>query len=352
MTAHEILEDGRIKEVEQVTGGPFGGIFVDQKFVSLLEKKFGIQAVKNYRAKYPADWLRLMNDFEMKKRGKRTLEGKDTRVILPQTFIRFVSDFSSSTLSGNLERSCSISDVEVYNDEYLCLGPSAMKQLFEPVVSGIVSHMTTLLKKPSLRNINALLMVGGFAESAILQNAIRKALGSRCKILIPRDARIAVVQGATMFGQTSTIVSSRVMATTYGFRCFANFDPKIHPLEKKEIYDGDAKCKDIFKVVVTENDVVKVGERKVFTQVPVYSDQTLVEIMFFTSKDPSVKYTTDPPVGPSIGKMTVKSPDISKGTNRPIEISIYFGGTEIQATALDKTSGNTATVNLDFLCKS
>lgn len=142
------------------------------------------------------------------------------------------------------------------------------------------------------------------------------------------------------------------MATTYGFDAWHDFDPEIHDPQKKVVVEGRKNCKGIFDVIVKENEVVKVGETKRVIRFPVYSDQKSVEFDFYTSTDPDVKYTTDSSVGSSIGKMTVDSPDTSKGTDREIELSIFFGGTEIKASAIDKTSGNVATVKLDFLSKS
>ena len=341
-----------MKEIYQVTGDAYGGIYVDEKFEKLLENLFGIPKIKKYRKKFPAEWLRLMNDFEMKKRGRRALDGKITRITLPRNFLQMVSEPSASDLATRLSKSCNLHDVEIYNDEYLCLGPKAMKSLFDPVVNGIIRHIGELLSKPALKNVSCLFMVGGFAESIILQEAVKKAFRSRCTVLVPNYAGIAVVQGATMFGQKPTVVTSRVMATTYGFRAYRDFDPQKHDPKKKEVVEGIPKCKDIFDVVVMENDAVEVRETKRFTWRPVYNDQKAVEFAFFTSSDPNVKYTTDSSVGPSIGTLLVDSPDTSKGTNRNIELCMFFGGTEIKATAIDQTSGSTATVYLDFLTKS
>lgn len=352
VTAHEILDDGKMKEIYQVTGGAYGGIYVDEKFEKLLENLFGIPNVKEYRIKFPAEWLRLMNDFEMKKRGRRAFDDKITRITLPRNFLKMVSRTSTSDLATRLAKSWNLHDVEIYNDEYLCLGPKTMKSLFDPVVNGIISHMRGLLSRPALKNISCLFMIGGFAESVILQEAVKTAFSSRCKILIPNYASIAVVQGATMFGQKPTVVSSRVMATTYGFDTHKKFVPGIHDPEKKIVVEGIAECKDIFRIVVKENDVIMVGETKRFTVSPLYSYQKSVSFPFFTSTDPNVKYVTDSSVGPSIGNVKVDSPDTSKGRNRDIELCIFFGGTEIKATAVDKTSGNTSTVYLDFLTKS
>lgn len=352
VTAHEILDNGNMKEIYQVTGGAYGGIYVDEKFERLLENLFGIPKVKEYRIKFPAEWLRLMNDFEMKKRGRRAFDDKITRITLPRNFLKMVSGPSASDLATRLSKSCNLHDVEIYNDEYLCLGPKAMKSLFDPVVNGIIRHMRQLLSKPALKNVSCLFMVGGFAESVILQEAVKAAFRSKCKILVPNYAGIAVVQGATMFGQKPTFVASRVMATTYGFSGHTKFDPKEHDPEKKVVVEGIAYCKDIFAIVVKENDVVEVGETKRFTRLPVHSDQKVVGFPFFTSTDRNVKYTTDSSVGPSIGRLAVDSPDTSKGRNRRIELCIFFGGTEIKATGVDETSGSAATVYLDFLTKS
>lgn len=175
---------------------------------------------------------------------------------------------------------------------------------------------------------------------------------TRYKILVPVDASIAVVQGAVMFGQKPHAIDSRIMSTTYGFKTNHRFDPKRHPMEKRHVVENVAWCKDCFVILAEENELVKIGEIKRFPNYqPLRGSQTSVEFTFFTSTDPKAKYITDDAVGPSIGKVVVESPDISKGTNRSIDVCVYFGGTEIKVTAIDLTSRNTATAYLDFLCK-
>lgn len=155
-----------------------------------------------------------------------------------------------------------------------------------------------------------------------------------------------------MFGQKPHVIDSRIMSTTYGFDICRPFNPSLHPLEKKYVVEGDAYCDDCFEVLVKENETVKIGEMKRFSNYqPLMRSQTSVAFNFFTSTDPNAKYITDNAVGSSIGKAVVKSPDISKGTDRSLDVCVYFGGTEIKVTAIDLTSRNTGTVYLDFLCK-
>ena len=141
------------------------------------------------------------------------------------------------------------------------------------------------------------------------------------------------------------------MSTTYGFKTDRPFDPSLHPIDKQHFVDSVAYCKACFMVLVKENDIVRTGEKKIFPDYsPLEASQTAVGFRFFTSTNPDAKYTTDASVGNSIGEAVVESPDVTKGTDRMIDLAIEFGGTEIKATPIDRSSGNTATVYLDFLC--
>ena len=159
------------------------------------------------------------------------------------------------------------------------------------------------------------------------------------------------MQGAVIFGLKPNIVELRMMSTTYGFGTNHRFNPDVHPIEKKQVIEGVDWCKDCFDVMIKENDMVRVEESRKFPDYrPLRASQMSACFKFYNSTDPNAKYTTDDAVGPSIGEVTVESPDISRGTDRKIDVCVTFGGTEIKATAIDKTSGNTATVYLDFLC--
>ena len=152
---------------------------MNDQFVSLLEGFFGTTTVETFRAENPADWLDLMNEFELKKRGRRAYEGDTTRIRLPRSFTVLISEHGGPDLAGRFARSCRTDDVQFVRNEYLCLGPSAMKKLFEPVLNGIIKHLTQLLKDPALKELQFFFLVGGFAESFILQETIKKKFDRR-----------------------------------------------------------------------------------------------------------------------------------------------------------------------------
>lgn len=347
MTVHEIQDDGTIKEIHKVTGGPYGGIYVNQRFESLLEDLFGATKILTYRNQSPSDWLSLMNEFETKKRGNRILESSlMTNIRLPRSFVSLVNETKGPVMERYGDQ-----DVKLKNNEYLSLSSGIMKGLFNPVVKSIKKHLKTLLKKPSLSKVQIMLLVGGFAESAFLQEEIKKKFSRTLRVLVPRHATTAVVQGAVIFGKKPSKISERVVCTTYGADGCVDFVEGVHPKEKKFIADGVEKCDEVFFLFVKKNKVVKLGQRITKTYHPVRANSKRLQFGFYVTSNPKTQFITDPGVT-KIGSVLVESPDIWRGKDRNIEVSMYFGGTEITATAWDVSSGNRAQTTLDFFCRS
>ena len=77
---------------------------------------------------------------------------------------------------------------------------SVMPKLFEEQISKIINHVSKLLKLPDLQNVRYLFLVGGFAESQILQNSMRENFKDKLKVVIPPRPGTAVMNGAVLFG--------------------------------------------------------------------------------------------------------------------------------------------------------
>ncbi|XP_078384949.1 heat shock 70 kDa protein 12A-like isoform X2 [Oculina patagonica] len=345
VTVHEKQDDGTIKEIHKVTGGPYGGIKVNHQFEGLLDELFGAEKLYEYRKLFPTDWLRLKNDFEDKKRGPRALQNKETRIRLPHSFGSSIPEFLPHALQRYGE------EVKVLKNEYLCLSPKVMMRQFEPVLEAMKEHLAVLLNRPELSKVKVMLLVGGFADSPHLQQEIKNEFTGRCGVIVPRDAAKAVVQGAVMFGKMPEKITERVVATTYGCACSRDFIEGVHPQEKKFVADGIEKCRDLFACFVKEDEIVKVGQRIRQVFHPVYADETEIKFGFYTSRHTNAQFVTEPGLT-KIGGVMVHSPDTRRGRDRDIEVSLYFGGTEITATALDVSSGNVQQTTLDFFCKS
>lgn len=65
------------------------------------------------------------------------------------------------------------------------------------------------MAKPEVRGVRFLFLVGGFAESPMLQKAVQRALGRTCRIIIPHDVGLTILKGAVLFGLDPTVVSAQ-----------------------------------------------------------------------------------------------------------------------------------------------
>ena len=345
MAVHEITNDGSIKEIDKITGGPYGGIKVNHEFENLLDELFGAENLKKYKEQYPSDWLAVMIDFEGKKQGFRNVEGKMTNIRLPATFVSLVRRRSSSTRERYGEQ-----EVKLRRNEYLCLSQNMMKMLFRPVLDDIKEHLKALQGRQQVSKVKTMLLVGGFADSALLREEMLNEFSQKYRVLIPRNAAIAVVQGAVLFGKNPAKITERIVSTTYGADCSRDFDKTVHPNDKWFLADGRQKCKDLFNCFVKENDVARSGQSIKRMYSPLHDNDTEFTFGFYITRNPDCKFITDPGVT-KIGSVKVQSPDVSKGRGRDIEVSLHFGGTEIVATAVDITSGCSAQTTLDFFHK-
>ena len=336
-----------IKEIHKVTGGPYGGIKVNQQFENLLSELFGVENVRRYRQKFCSDWLSLTNKFEAKKRSDRILqETTMTNIPLPRSFVYQLSRKQTPAMHDYVRKG----DVKLKNDEYLSLSSGMMKKLFRPTIDHIKDHLKGLLQEPNLSKVKTMLLVGGFADSVLLQEEIKKAFSRQVRVLVPNNASAAVVEGAVVFGKQPEKITERVVSTTYGAGCARNFIQGVHPEEKKFTVDGVEKCNDLFDLYVRENSSVKIGQKITHRFVPLYATDKEITYNFYSASYPHTQFTTDFDVK-KLGSVTVLSPDTWRGKDRDIEVSMYFGGTEITATARDVSSGNVAQTKIDFLHK-
>lgn len=166
-------------------------------------------------------------------------------------------------------------------------------------------------------------------------------------MIVPSDASIAVVQGAVMFGKKPNKITERVLTKTYGADCCRDFIKGVHPEKNEFLVNGKEMCSDVFNCFVKENEIIKLGQRIKSMYRPLLPHERQITYSFYAADDPNALLITESGVK-RIGRVAVQSPDTWKGMDRQLEVSMYFGGTEITATARDISSGNTAQTTLDF----
>ena len=349
LTVHEMETSGTLKELYKASGGAWGAIGVDREFENLLVKIFGIDFFVSFKNTKPAGLVDLMIAFEAKKRTANPSKATPLNISLPFSFIEHYQKLKGHNVETAIKKFGN-KDIRWSSQGMLRLSPAAMHALFEPVTRDIVRHIAELLRKPELDRVKFLFLVGGFAESPLLQNEIRRAFCSDLRVIIPQDVGLTILKGAVMFGLDPTVVRVRRSALTYGVGVLNRFLQGKHPPEKRTKKDGVEWCTDVFDTFVTVDQSIALGEKVTRRYTPAKSYQTSTVISIYCSEKEHVAYTTDNGVQRS-GELYLEMPDTTGGKARELELTMMFGDTEIRVEATDLTSGTIAHAAIDFLNK-
>ncbi|XP_045203603.2 heat shock 70 kDa protein 12B-like [Mercenaria mercenaria] len=345
ITVHERQSDGGLKEVHKASGGAWGGTKVDEEFEKLLIAIIKDRAFNKFCDEHTGDRLDLQRELEMKKRtitpkskGKITLK---VPVALAETY-RSVS--GGNTVQKALENSPYNGKVTWLPDK-IRIDAEVFKGLFKTCTDNIVKHIKDLLKYPELRGTNTFLMVGGFSESEMVQEAVMKALPGK-NVIIPDEAGLSVLKGAVIFGHRPVAITSRKSKYTYGINISPPFDPDRHPEERKVSVGNIDRCRDVFKKYIQEGDTVMVGEPRSGKHITLSAHQREMQLNIYASTKREPQFV-DEEGSEYLGRVVVQLPD-SEDKIR-VEVTMMFGETELTVEAQELTTLKKYTSYFDFL---
>ncbi|XP_056407812.1 heat shock 70 kDa protein 12B isoform X4 [Hyla sarda] len=352
LTVHQIEQlEGTLKELYKASGGPYGAVGVDLAFEKMLCKIFGEDFIQIFKVKRPAAWVDLMIAFEARKRTAAPQRSNHLNISLPFSFIDFYKRHTRQNVETAL-RKCSVNFVKWSSQGMLRMSSEAMNELFQPTIQQIVQHIGDLINKPEVEGIKYLFLVGGFAESPMLQNAVQTAFSEVCRVIIPQDVGLTILKGAVLFGLDPTIVRVRRSPLTYGVGVLNKFVEGKHPKEKLLVKEGKNWCTDIFDKFVSVDQSVALGDIVQRSYCPARLGQRKIIINIYCSSSDDVVYITDPGVR-KCGTINLDLPDIDEANGkilrREIKASMQFGDTEIKVTAMDVKTSKTVRAAIDFL---
>eukprot|EP00794_Sanderia_malayensis_P005264 gene5264-5930_t len=356
LTVHELdVSSGNLKELHRGTGGACGATGVDAEFENLLKRIFDAEFIERFKAKRPAGWVDLIIAFESKKRTARPGGSSALNISLPYSFIDYYKKKKRSSVETAIKKFKN-HDIKWSSQGMLRIAPCVMEDLFNPVLRKITSHIQDLLDKPSLVNIQHLFLVGGFAESPLLQTAVRDEFGGRVRVIIPHDVGLTILKGAVLFGLDPTVVKVRRSAFTYGVGVLNKFNADKHDVSKRVVKDGVVWCKDIFDTFVKIDESVGLGDAVMRSYAPARASQKSTVINIYCSEKEQNLYTTDKKVK-RCGQLRIEMPELKiediplekRSKPRELQATMLFGDTELKVTAIDVLTGKTARAVVDFL---
>ncbi|XP_017207166.1 heat shock 70 kDa protein 12A isoform X3 [Danio rerio] len=349
LTVHQIrLPEGHLKELYKASGGPYGSIGIDYEFEKLLCKIFGQDFIDQFKIKRPAAWVDLMIAFESRKRAATPDRSNPLNINLPFSFIDYYKKFRGHSVEHALRKS-NVDFVKWSSQGMLRMSPDAMNALFKPTIDHIIQHLTELFDRPEVTDIKFLFLVGGFAESPLLQQAVQNMLQGRSRIIIPHDVGLTILKGAVLFGLDPSIIKVRRSPLTYGVGVLNRFVEGKHPPEKMLVKDGMRWCTDVFDTFISADQSVALGETVKRSYTPAKPSQQVIVIHVYCSEKESVTFITDPGVRKCGSLKLDVSGTESPAARREIQTLMQFGDTEIRAMAVDVATSRTVKASIDFL---
>ena len=374
IVVHQV--DGEsIQSIMPPIGNSHGGTAVNERFSKLLQKltddpdfktfltncRGGIMKSRVNKATLSHMLFAFFEDAKVRFGEKFCIDEKEKRSVHISLDSRFVKHYKEKNLRAAVSNMHNPNINYACGDDVLTLSYSFVhEELFKPVVDEIVQCVIdTIHSTPAA--IETIYLVGGFGSSNYVCQMIRQALAEPFKghvqkidLVVPHNYTLAVSHGAVMYHQKPELITIRIPDANYGVSVSTAFKHGVH--DEHYLFhdedDGSERCNHVFSLFIEKGKAVHYNTVYVNTCVPSSKKLKMVVLQFCSSFN-MVQYTQNKQ-GQSnvnvIGKVTVAVPPCGLPRNkRIIEISMYLGGTEIQAIGKYLPTGEEVQVVLDFL---
>lgn len=295
---------------------------------------------------HPTASLDLFREFECVKRSLTSEEtGKKTMGIPFLTLTQLCEKHLKKDFVNTLKNSKYAQNMCVVNDK-LRIENELLRNMFKSTTDKIVRLVNNTLGGIDTKRPIHVILVGGFSESVVVQNALKTGLPYH-RIIVPHEPSMSVLKGAVIFGYKPGIIVSRVLRYTYGFQVSNDFNPKIHGFLREVEVDSLKLCEKVFEKFVKIHSTVSLGGtiRETFTTTKKF--QEVHYLPLYTSIKEQPEYT-DEDSCTHVGNVVVHIPNPTE-KYRDVVVEISFGHTELKIQATDVESGNKCLATFDYV---
>jgi hypothetical protein len=343
--------NGHLAQLGHTTGGDLGSAYINERFLAtVVRPRLGPDLVDELERTMPAAVQDMMDAFESAKTHHDTGRAERLSITIPGQVYRLLQT------RGRLERLAQLQGGEDFN---IALDAAAADSLFEGVVRPLLYLVSERIVEvrgllPDGQQPIRIVVVGGFAQSPYLRTRLTEFLGQRygtgVQVIIPPDPARAVLAGAVHYTYEPDVVTSRTVSFTYGVSCSLPFEAGVDPQSLwLRADDGRIMCRDRFLSFTKIGESVEVDREITETLYPLLQDQTSVDFGFFATTEEDPRYITGNDAR-QLGSIKVELGRAMQVPlhQRAIEITLKFGGTEIEVTALNQHTSHRMRTSLAF----
>ena len=345
IAAHKMDKDTSgeitIKELAPPSGGNYGGFSVNEKFESMLQDMFGVSDAqfKEIKQKNARRWMKMVwRDFEQSKCDVKPNETTASiTVYIHKSICEEVKKLKGKSIESLVEAYKKM-DVEWDEDSGIVLPYSTICSLYGPTLTEITSLIDKVLSHSE--SIKMVLLVGGFAESALLYEEImdsvkRKYSARNLEVKRTHQPLFSVATGAVIFGLNKDIIKSRVMKHSIGVEACVEFQEGDD--QKYVIESGGQKYRTkAFWHLVKANQSVYTGMPSEYTFRPLTEEQRVCVVSIYESPKEDVKCIVEDGCQ-AMGEIKIDVPKCTEDQSREIKLVIDFAKTEYNVLAFSGT---------------
>ena len=288
--------------------------------------------------------------------GEELLTGDKLAIKLPRQFTQFygLDKIEAGIAALNDDR------VEL-EDDVIYIAPSKFASFFAPAIQGILECIEDVFEKIK-EEVDTVYLVGGFGGCKYTYEKISSMMKvkfpqNKVQIIVPKDHKLAVAQGAVKYRLKPDVIHSRVMDASYGTDFAPDYNPLLHDRRYARLdHTGTPLVKDVYLKYVEKGEQVSSDEVITGELYPVNNSAESMKIRLYSSFDKGVKYITTPDGNPDpsirkIGELIIDIPNPKKlpREERRVELTMDFSHTEIQIRARYLLTGKEEKVVADFL---
>lgn len=376
ITVSEIVSSRplQLKEILPADGGPWGGTYVDQNFLRFVAELLGADfaAVDHgTRVELLDAWEEVKRKFDpTKPETEYRLDFGNVERLIPDGSSKIDSAVARINAARGWTREADA--ISRTRRGHLIMSAALLRSFFDPLVDLTIQKVQGMLEQARIRgqDVNFILLVGGFAESPYLQQRVSGAFSSRAQVIIPQRPQQVVNKGAAQFGlYGNAFISSRKARMTYCVRIAEEWDPVRHRGFEalRFTVEGDptpycAAVLDPLVVKGTDVSVDKPVQRDGLA--PMERSQHTVSVRIYAidaeiaeGAQPFVVQRSDvahvPGAIPESAKVCdvevrVADSDATPMDDRIVDVSLFFGRSEITATALARNTGDSKTATINY----
>ncbi|XP_052791590.1 heat shock 70 kDa protein 12B-like [Mya arenaria] len=192
----ELVGEGQLKVHNMTSGATWGGTRVDAAFEDFMRKLVGKEVFDEFKKTFVEDFVEFQRQFETKKRcithdkkGKETIQIPIALTEIYKSKTKKNMEAAVKQFQGNL----------TWTAGRLRVNCDFMRGWFKDTCDNTVKHVRDLFRQPAVLSCETILLVGGYAESSVLQQAFRDNFPNK-RLIVPEEAGLAVLKGAVLFG--------------------------------------------------------------------------------------------------------------------------------------------------------